>query len=861
MTHIFQRKSKNKNTETKVPPSSETKISPSSESKVSSSNSETKIPSSSSETKIPSSGSETKVPSPGSDNESVDTLSLENETLSLDNESFISFKTKTNSTVDISLKSITQSFSNLSITFKRKKEQLITTVKDKLKGISSLSFKNDFKNFIDKEKDKKLEDNFLGYYECIIPNNKELSIPKIYLSTARIDLHEEKSENSEKAKRLVLTKIKESPYNPFNNNIISLFIITGKHEQNSNGTGWTGIKYNKLPKWMLDDSIKYVVNCTPVKGLGTYNVFVDKTEDTNIFKNIELNKLEEKAKNENGYVYKMILAGYYMIGIKENNSIPIKLIPEAEKWYKEAVKWCQKAADLGSIEAKLCLGYMCSIGFSILHYDPQKAKKWYKEVIDTIEKAEATDKKATEENATNEVTENASKELVRIATRNVALLYHNSYVIKPFEWKNFVKITKLNELTFKKLTKQKLELAIKWYKKSCELGDSQSAYNLGLLYENDQKIKNKSEAEKWFKMAVQFDNNNLYAKAKLGRILINKGNSDENEKMEGIEMLKYAAENGLVMGQTFLGEAYERGQIGEKINDKEAIKFYFKAAKQNRGYYSHVAQLRLRDFRASNKILAGEEDIENVIKIYVEELKYYYDDNSVNVPFGRAAEWYIANHSLLKDRRLKSQSRLYTSELVKEGIDDIISLTSKVHELLEKINSKIKRDKLCCHGLMYCAGDGNVCQRVCGEVEGSIKDIKSKLLMSMNGANEETLSKALANQRMICTDNNKLRQLIARDDKRLKDISGPLTGALIQKRKTNQIRKAKRGDRNEKAVLNEFNIALNTSYTNQSPTSSSTFQFPTPITTNFHPSLYNSYTNPLYNLPSSLHNTHTQILL
>ncbi|CAB4459745.1 hypothetical protein RhiirA5_495496 [Rhizophagus irregularis] len=224
-------------------------------------------------------------------------------------------------------------------------------------------------------------------------------------------------------------------------------------------------------------------------------------------------------------------------------------------------------------------------------------------------------------------------------------------------------------------------------------------------------------------------------------------------------------------------------------------------------------------------------------------------------------------------------------------IDDIISLTSKVHELLEKINSKIKRDKLCCHGLMYCAGDGNVCQRVCGEVgkcragcknsefpnglknyqdmhlckvriiKGSIKDIKSKLLMSMNGANEETLSKALANQRMICTDNNKLRQLIARDDKRLKDISGPLTGALIQKRKTNQIRKAKRGDRNEKAVLNEFNIASNTSYTNQSPTSSSTFQFPTPITTNFHPSLYNSYTNPLYNLPSSLHNTHTQILL
>ncbi|CAB4375443.1 unnamed protein product [Rhizophagus irregularis] len=567
---MFQRKSKNKDTKTNFSPSSETNFLPSS--------------------------SETKVPSPSSDNESVDTLSLENETLSLDNESFISFKTKTNSTVDISLKSITQSFSKLNITFKRKKEQLITA------------------NFIDKEKDKKLEDNFLGYYECIIPNNKELSIPKIYLSTARIDLHEEKSENSEKAKRLVLTKIKESPYNPFNNNIISLFIITGKSKKNSNGTGWTGKKFNEFPNWMQDCSIKYLVNRTPVKGLGTYNVFVDKTEDADIFKNIELNKLKEKAKNE-GYIYKMILAGYYMIGIKENNSNSTEL---NLKWYEEAVKCCQEAADK-------------------LHYDPEKAKKWYKEVIDTIGKTEATykevtkenvttEKKAAEENATNEITENASNELLRIAMRNVAVLYHNSYVIKPFEWKNFVKI-KLNEFTFKKLTRQKLDLAIKWYKKSYELGDSQSAYNLGLLYESDQKIKNESEAEKWFKMAKQLDRYNLYAKAKLGRILINKHNADENEKMEGIEMLKYAAENGLVMGQTFLGEAYERGQIGEKINDKEAIKFYFKAAKQNRGYYSHVAQLRLRDFRALNKILEGEEDIENVIKMYVKELNYYYDGN------------------------------------------------------------------------------------------------------------------------------------------------------------------------------------------------------------------------------------------
>ena len=41
----------------------------------------------------------------------------------------------------------------------------------------------------------------------------------------------------------------------------------------------------------------------------------------------------------------------------------------------------------------------------------------------------------------------------------------------------------------------------------------------------------------------------------------------------------------------------------------------------------------------------------------------------------------------------------------------------------------------------------------------------------MNGASEETLSQALTD---LCTD-DKLKQLIARDDKRLKDNSGPWT--------------------------------------------------------------------------------------
>src|SRR6266542_5865936 len=49
----------------------------------------------------------------------------------------------------------------------------------------------------------------------------------------------------------------------------------------------------------------------------------------------------------------------------------------------------------------------------------------------------------------------------------------------------------------------------------------------------------------------------------------------------------------------------------------------------------------------------------------------YNEDNSVKVSFGRAAEWYIANHLLLKNRRLKCQSRQYTPDLVKKGIINV----------------------------------------------------------------------------------------------------------------------------------------------------------------------------------------------
>jgi hypothetical protein len=107
---------------------------------------------------------------------------------------------------------------------------------------------------------------------------------------------------------------------------------------------------------------------------------------------------------------------------------------------------------------------------------------------------------------------------------------------------------------------------------------------------------------------------------------------------------------------------------------------------------------------------------------YEQQIKYN-NDGSVNVPFGRAAEWYLANVPILENCRLKNQSRQITPSLVKTGIltvervqgaadylewetksgtkkstnriDDILVLTSEGNDLLSKISLKIEKDRQC----------------------------------------------------------------------------------------------------------------------------------------------------------------------
>ncbi|RIB28900.1 hypothetical protein C2G38_2156710 [Gigaspora rosea] len=275
------------------------------------------------------------------------------------------------------------------------------------------------------------------------------------------------------------------------------------------------------------------------------------------------------------------------------------------------------------------------------------------------------------------------------------------------------------------------------------------------------------------------------------------------------------------------------------------------------------------------------------METYDHLIKYNDDDSSVSVPFGRAAEYYISKHPLLKNIRLKARSRLRTPQLIKEGIitlkrvegavdfvewttsngnikstnriDDVIELTPKGNELVEKISSGKAKDKLCWSWVMYCAGDGNTCQHLCGgigkcnpdcpnanlpnnlknsndrhrcrlrvvsesrlswintphqlriKIDGwhippnalvvhspqvtrvnltrsardqiiisrradrwTADDVKTKILVSKKGATEADLNQDVVKNRDIC-NSKQLKRLIVRDDRRVKDNSGPWT--------------------------------------------------------------------------------------
>ncbi len=143
-----------------------------------------------------------------------------------------------------------------------------------------------------------------------------------------------------------------------------------------------------------------------------------------------------------------------------------------------------------------------------------------------------------------------------------------------------------------------------WYLKAAEQAHPQAMFRLGLLYENGRGIpKDSAVAILWYEKAAKAGNTD--AVTTLNNIRITEesehrgpllpepsttgGLTREETKGAGaqttnaqptVDAMRAAAEHGDVFSQLMLGQAYEQGSSGVKLDYAEALKWYLKAAAQ-----------------------------------------------------------------------------------------------------------------------------------------------------------------------------------------------------------------------------------------------------------------------------------------
>jgi hypothetical protein len=99
---------------------------------------------------------------------------------------------------------------------------------------------------------------------------------------------------------------------------------------------------------------------------------------------------------------------------------------------------------------------------------------------------------------------------------------------------------------------------------------------IGQVHFSMGKLKNKEEAIKWYKQAV--DKGNRTATTLLGNLYTNELFTLHKPKL-GLELLRKAAEQGDSSAYFYLAEAFQHGNSAVDDDKKEAFKLYLKAAK------------------------------------------------------------------------------------------------------------------------------------------------------------------------------------------------------------------------------------------------------------------------------------------
>lgn len=337
---------------------------------------------------------------------------------------------------------------------------------------------------------------------------------------------------------------------------------------------------------------------------------------------------------------------------------------QSDTAYREAIKWCKKAAKQGHADAQYWLG---------LHYNCIGSPKWYnvKEYLSEKKSAYWYKKAAEQGHAEAQYhlgawsfppDEDAKMWVRRAAAQGYRDAYstmagwvcseifranpeanpenpvyqaeHEEECREYMEW-----MRKYDLARRKRPYSAPDKVLIKWLKKLSVQGQENAQTSLGDIY---YEHENFDEAEKWYRQSAELGS--VRGQYGLGRV--------SKDKVEAIQWLTKAAEKGYLEAQLALAFLYDKGSVhyekNSSPNDSLSFKWYLAAAEQ--GSWRAQGKLAkmyvdgtgtepdereaLKWFLAKNDQGSGVKEVRSIIYMYINEKGVLEDPIE-------ACAWYI----------------------------------------------------------------------------------------------------------------------------------------------------------------------------------------------------------------------------
>ena len=267
------------------------------------------------------------------------------------------------------------------------------------------------------------------------------------------------------------------------------------------------------------------------------------------------------------------------------------------------------------------------------------------------------------------------------------------------------------------------------FRLSAEKGDSLAKINILKFEEIDDSLINeiRKAAEK----------NDYYAYYELGNYYLK--TSDNDKKIEGVQLIKEAAENDIFVAKFILAYIYDEGKIVPR-NIEEAIKLYQISADE--GIIGGMLNLALCYDLGESVEANYEKALELFFKIskynvpFVQNMigGYYYHGFGISKDLEKAAEWWEkAANASEKDAQYNLGHLYYYGEGVSKNIDEAIKWYTKAAEAGNAQAQNIL-------GFLYYNG------------KGVNKDLKKSIMWYEKAAEQENCEALYALGNMLYSD-------------------------------------------------------------------------------------------------------------